>query len=100
MWYAINVFKECQGGVVLRHGHYNVVENNFFLGNDKPGTGGVRVINRGQWIVIILFVNAVAFGFRSPLSLMNGVPNSPAFRYVAVTEAVIMNNSFFQLHAF
>lgn len=23
-----NVLKECQGGVVLRHGHYNIVENN------------------------------------------------------------------------
>jgi poly(beta-D-mannuronate) lyase len=31
---------------------------------------------------------------------MNGVPNSPAFRYVAVTEAVIMNNSFFDCTPF
>jgi len=89
-----NLFKECQGGVVLRHGHYNVVENNVFLGNDKPGTGGVRIINRGQWVVNNLFYKCRGVGFRAPLSLMNGVPNSPAFRYVAVTEAVIMNNSF------
>jgi poly(beta-D-mannuronate) lyase len=95
-----NLFKECQGGVVLRHGHYNVVENNLFLGNDKPGTGGVRVINRGQWIVNNLFYKCRGVGFRSPLSLMNGVPNSPAFRYVAVTEAVIMNNSFYNCTPF
>jgi len=95
-----NLFKECQGGVVLRHGHYNVVENNLFLGNDKPGTGGVRVINRGQWIVNNLFYKCRGVGFRSPLSLMNGVPNSPAFRYVAVTEAVIINNSFFNCTPF
>ena len=43
-----NLFKECQGGVVLRHGNFNTVENNIFLGNDKPGTGGVRIINKGQ----------------------------------------------------
>ncbi|HVE62098.1 MAG TPA: polysaccharide lyase 6 family protein, partial [Chitinophagaceae bacterium] len=46
-----NLFKECQGSVVLRHGDNNIVENNIFLGNDKPGTGGVRVINKGQWVV-------------------------------------------------
>jgi poly(beta-D-mannuronate) lyase len=89
-----NVFKECQGSVVLRHGNFNTVENNIFLGNNKPGTGGVRVINKGQWVVNNLFYQCRGVGFRAPLSIMNGVPNSPAFRYVAVTDAVIMNNSF------
>jgi poly(beta-D-mannuronate) lyase len=90
-----NLFKECQGGVVLRHGHYNTVESNIFLGNDKAGTGGVRIINRGQWVVNNLFYKCRGVGFRSPLSIMNGVPNSPAFRYVAVTGAVVSNNSFY-----
>lgn len=95
-----NLFKECQGGVVLRHGNYNTVENNLFLGNGKEGTGGVRIINKGQWVVNNLFYKCRGVGFRSPLSLMNGVPNSPAFRYVAVTEAVIANNSFFDCTPF
>jgi len=90
-----NLFKECQGGVVLRHGNYNTVEGNIFLGNDKEGTGGVRIINKGQWVVNNLFYKCRGVGFRSPLSIMNGVPNSPAFRYVAVTDAVIANNSFY-----
>ncbi len=91
-----NLFKECQGSIVLRHGNYNTVENNVFLGNDKEGTGGVRVINKGQWVVNNLFYKCRGEWFRSPLSIMNGVPNSPAFRYVAVTEAVIANNSFYE----
>ena len=91
-----NLFKECQGGVVLRHGHYNTVENNIFLGNNKEGTGGVRIINRGQWVVNNLFYKCRGVGFRSPLSVMNGVPNSPAFRYVPVTDAKIVNNSFYE----
>ncbi|MGF2413506.1 MAG: polysaccharide lyase 6 family protein, partial [Ferruginibacter sp.] len=95
-----NLFKECQGSVVLRHGNYNTVESNVFLGNDKAGTGGVRIINKGQWVVNNLFYKCRGVGFRAPLSLMNGVPNSPAFRYVAVTEAVIMNNSFFNCTPF
>lgn len=91
-----NIFKECQGSVVLRHGNYNTVENNLFLGNGKEGTGGVRVINKGQWVVNNIFYKCHGEWFRSPLSIMNGVPNSPAFRYVAVTEAVIANNSFIE----
>jgi len=89
-----NLFKECQGGVVLRHGNYNTVENNIFLGNNKSGTGGVRIINKGQWVVNNLFYQCRGTGFRSPLSLMNGVPNSPANRYVEVSDAVVMNNTF------
>jgi poly(beta-D-mannuronate) lyase len=91
-----NLFKECQGTVVLRHGNFNTVENNIFLGNNKPGTGGVRIINKGQWVVHNLFYKCRGNGFRSPLSIMNGVPNSPAIRYVAVSDAVISNNSFIE----
>lgn len=90
-----NLFKECQGAVVLRHGDNNTVENNIFLGNDKEATGGVRVINRGQWIINNLFYKCRGIDFRSPLAVMNGIPNSPAHRYVQVTDAVIVNNSFY-----
>lgn len=90
-----NLFNESQGGVVLRHGNNNTVENNIFFGNYKEGTGGVRVINSGQWVVNNLFYACRGVDFRSPLSLMNGIPNSPAFRYVQVTNAVIANNTFF-----
>ncbi|TMI61494.1 MAG: DUF4957 domain-containing protein [Bacteroidetes bacterium] len=89
-----NLFKECQGAVVFRHGNFNTVENNTFLGNNKEGTGGVRIINKGQWVVNNYFYQCRGVGFRSPLSIMNGVPNSPANRYVEVTDAVIANNSF------
>lgn len=91
-----NLFKECQGAVVLRHGDNNTVENNIFLGNNKEGTGGVRVINKGQWVVNNLFYRCRGTSFRSPLSIMNGVPNSPANRYVSAGDAVIANNSFFE----
>jgi poly(beta-D-mannuronate) lyase len=91
---ANNLFNECQGSVVLRHGNDNVVANNVFWGNNKPGTGGVRVINKGQWVVNNYFYKCRGEGFRSPLAIMNGVPNSPAHRYVQVTDAVIANNSF------
>lgn len=89
-----NLFKECQGGVVLRHGDNNTVENNIFLGNNKEGTGGVRIINHGQWVINNLFYKCRGVDFRSPMSIMNGILNSPANRYVQVTDAVIWGNSF------
>jgi poly(beta-D-mannuronate) lyase len=91
-----NVFKECQGSVVLRHGDNNIVAGNYFLGNDKPATGGVRVINKGQAVVSNIFYKCRGIDFRSPLAIMNGIPNSPAHRYVQVTDAQIMDNSFYE----
>jgi poly(beta-D-mannuronate) lyase len=89
-----NVFKECQGSVVLRHGNNNTVSNNLFLGNGKTATGGVRIINRGQWVINNFFYKCRGESFRSPLAIMNGIPNSPANRYVQVTDAVVLNNTF------
>ncbi|HEY6505076.1 MAG TPA: polysaccharide lyase 6 family protein [Chitinophagaceae bacterium] len=91
-----NVFKECQGSVVLRHGDNNLVRGNYFLGNDKPGSGGVRVINKGQKIVNNIFYKCRGVDFRSPLAIMNGIPNSPANRYVQVINAEINNNVFYE----
>ena len=42
------VFYESRGTLTLRHGNNNTVENNVFLGNGVPHTGGIRVINKGQ----------------------------------------------------
>lgn len=89
-----NVFKECQGAVVLRHGNNNTVEGNLFYGNDKEGTGGIRVINEGNWIVNNFMSHCKGQGFRSPLAIMAGVFNSPANRYLPVRDAVIANNTF------
>lgn len=94
-----NVFKESQGSVVLRHGDNNIVSNNFFYGNDKKATGGVRVINKGQQVMNNLFYKCRGADFRSPLAIMNGIPNSPAHRYVQVTDATIKDNIFYECAA-
>ncbi len=90
-----NLFKECQGSVVLRHGNDNVIDGNLFLGNGKTGTGGVRVINEEQLVVNNYFYRCTGTGFRAPLAIMNGVPNSPANRYLPVRNALIANNTFY-----
>jgi poly(beta-D-mannuronate) lyase len=89
-----NVFYESEGSVVLRHGHRNIVEGNFFIGNNKPHTGGVRVINEGQRVVNNYFENLKGERFRSALAVMNGVPNSSLIRYNQVKDAVIAFNTY------
>lgn len=89
-----NTFYECEGGLVLRHGANNTVLNNVFIGNGKPYTGGVRVINPGHTVANNLFVDLVGTGFHGGFTVLNGVPNSPLNRYLQVTDADIHHNTF------
>lgn len=89
-----NTFLECEGSIVLRHGHRNEVSGNYFLGNMKPSTGGVRVINEGHKVFNNYFHGLRGKDFRGPLVIMNGVPNSPDNRYHQVKDAEITFNTF------
>lgn len=89
-----NTFFECEGGLVLRHGSGNVVNGNLFIGNNKPFTGGVRIVNPGHRVTNNVFLELKGTAFRSPLSIMNGVPNSLINRYYQVVDAKIENNTF------
>ncbi|SMC93746.1 chondroitinase-B domain-containing protein [Pedobacter nyackensis] len=91
---SFNTFYECEGGLVLRHGSENVVEGNFFIGNNKPFTGGVRVINPRQRVFNNVFYQLQGNNFRSALAVLNGVPNSLINRYYQVKDAIIENNTF------
>lgn len=92
-----NLFLRAQGGVALRHGNGNLVESNAFLGEGQENTGGVRVINSDQIVRNNLFVGLRGRGNAGALVVMNGVPNSPLNRYHPVRNAVIENNSFFDV---
>ncbi|SDJ78308.1 poly(beta-D-mannuronate) lyase [Pedobacter sp. ok626] len=91
---SYNTFYECEGSLVLRHGSGNIVEGNFFIGNNKPFTGGVRVINPRQRVFNNVFYQLQGSNFRAPLALVNGVPNSLINRYYQVKDAVIEKNTF------
>ncbi|MGH8087939.1 MAG: polysaccharide lyase 6 family protein, partial [Stenotrophomonas sp.] len=95
--YRGNVFKTSRGSLVLRHGHGNVVERNVFLGDGKPHTGGVRVINRDQIVRDNYFEGVVGDGFASALAVMAGTRDAPLNRYEQVDNARISNNSFVQV---
>lgn len=88
-----NLFLNSRGALTLRHGDGNLVERNVFLGNGKDHTGGIRVINRRQTVQDNYMEGLRGNGFASALTVMNGVPNSPANRYVEVQYAQILRNS-------
>lgn len=90
-----NTFWECEGSVVLRHGNRAVVSGNWFIGNGKENTGGVRVINEGHQIYNNFFYKLRGEDFRSSLALMNGIPNSPDNGYAPVRNVVVANNTYY-----
>ncbi|MEZ0471469.1 polysaccharide lyase 6 family protein [Luteimonas salinilitoris] len=92
--YRGNVFFQSRGAMVLRHGDGNLVEDNVFLGGNKPHTGGIRVINRSQTVRNNYLEGLAGDGFGSALSVMYGVPDSPLNRYTRVDDAVIEDNTF------
>lgn len=89
-----NTFYECEGSMVLRHGDNGVVAGNWFIGNGKPFTGGVRIINEGHQVYNNYFYKLRGDDFRTPLVIMNGIPNSPANGYAPVKNVIVANNTF------
>jgi len=89
-----NTFFECQGTLTMRHGNETLVENNYFFGNRKANTGGVRIINETQTVMNNYCEGLTGYRFRGALVIMNGVPNSPLNRYFQVIDSEASNNTF------
>ena len=87
-----NSFYECQGTLTMRHGNETLVENNYFIGNRKPNTGGIRIINESQTVRNNYISGLTGSRFRGALVIMNGVPNSPLNRYFQVKDSDMSNN--------
>ncbi|MEO9892831.1 chondroitinase-B domain-containing protein [Aurantibacter sp.] len=89
-----NIFYKCEGSLVLRHANYGTVDGNIFIGDDDSDFyGGIRLVNTGHWITNNYFYKIRGEAFRTPLAVMNGIPNSISNRYKQVTDAVIAYNT-------
>lgn len=92
--FKYNTFFECTGTLTMRHGNETLVDGNVFIGNGKPSTGGVRVINETQTVINNYHIGLTGYRFRSAFVMMNGVPDSPPNRYVSVIDSKVNNNTF------
>ena len=88
-----NVFFQSRGTLTLRHGNGNLVENNVFIGNRVPHTGGIRVINKRQTVRNNYMQGLTGHRLGGGFVVMNGVYNSVINRYHQVEDALIENNS-------
>ncbi len=92
--YRGNTFFECEGALTLRHGNGSVVEGNYFFGNGKPLTGGVRVCGEDHKIYDNYFVDLTGSASHASLALMQGLINSPQNGYLQVKRATVAFNTF------
>ena len=92
--YRNNVFYECTGTLTMRHGNQTLVDGNVFIGNNKPSTGGIRVINGQQTVTNNYGIGLTGYRFRGAFVIMNGIYNSPINRYDQAKDAVVKNNTF------
>jgi poly(beta-D-mannuronate) lyase len=89
-----NVFYRSAGALTLRHGNSNRVIDNLFLGDDKAGTGGVRIINADQTVSNNYFERLAGSSNRSALAVMDAQANPPLSGYAPVVNATISRNTF------
>lgn len=87
-----NTFRESKGTLTLRRGNNNLVEGNFFLGQNKTGTGGIRVIGEEQKIINNYIAN-VDDRADGAISLSAGIPSSEPATYFQVKDALISHNT-------
>ncbi|PHI19805.1 alginate lyase [Lewinellaceae bacterium SD302] len=87
-----NTFFECQGTLTMRHGNETLVENNYFFGNRKANTGGIRIINETQTVNNNYLSGLTGHRLRGALVIMNGVPDSPINRYFQVKDSKMERN--------
>lgn len=87
--YRHNTFFASGGMLTLRHGNRCLIDGNFFLGQRKKSSGGVRVIGEDH-VIINNYIEGVE---RGGIWLTSGIPDSPLNAYFQVKRALIAFNT-------
>lgn len=92
--YRYNTFLNSNGALTLRHGDDCEVYNNFFIDEmGKNGSGGVRIIGRRHLVYNNYFQGLNGTGYRSVISIANGMVDSPLNGYYQVEDAQVGFNT-------
>ena len=92
--YRHNTFRSCSGMLTLRHGNNCIVEKNLFFGNEKNGSGGVRIIGEGHVVRSNYFESLAGNNYRAGICIVRGKKNSELNEYFQVKDATITHNIF------
>jgi len=91
--YRYNTFYKCQGTLTLRHGNRCTVEGNFFLQGNVENSGGIRIIGEDHKVFNNYLQNTAGSSYKTAITLMDGIPNSPLNGYWQVKRAVVSFNT-------
>ena len=93
--YRFNTFRQCDGALVLRHGHHARVVGNFFFGEGAKNAGGIRVVDSHHVIANNYMKDLTGTTWNSAFSILGGKKASgrPNSGYQAVDGIVVAHNS-------
>lgn len=91
-----NLFYESQGTLTLRHGNDAQVYGNYFIGNDVPGTGGIRIIGENHQVHHNYLYKLTGTGMSAAISVMDGLPNPELTSHWQVKNATVSCNTLVQ----
>ncbi|WP_343534419.1 polysaccharide lyase 6 family protein [Pedobacter sp.] len=88
-----NLFYESVGTLTLRHGNYNQVFGNIFIGNNIKNTGGIRIIGEHHQVYNNYLQGLTGTGLRAAISVMDGLPNPQLVSHWQVKDATVVANT-------
>ena len=93
--YTANTFRQCNGALVLRHGHHATVNGNFFLGDGAKDAGGLRINDSHHRIFNNYMQDLTGLSWNAALSIEGGKKPSggDSSGYQAVDDVTIVHNS-------
>jgi poly(beta-D-mannuronate) lyase len=90
--YRYNTFRSCAGTLTLRHGKAATVSGNFFLGEGKNRSGGIRVVDSDH-VIVNNYFDDIDDRADAAISLVAGINGGPANGYQPVKDITIHNNT-------
>jgi len=97
--YRNNTFRRCRGSLVLRHGAQALVEGNYFIGENKENSGGIRISDQDHIIInnYMQGLNNGSSSFNSGITLMGGdtASGGTSNGYQTVSNVLIAFNTIY-----
>ena len=90
--YRFNTFRNCAGTLTLRHGGGATVAGNFFLGENKDRSGGIRVIDSDH-VIVNNYIENIDDRACGAISMSAGINGGPDNGYQVVENCLIANNT-------
>lgn len=90
-----NTFRGSQGTLSLRHGNRSRVEGNFFFGEGKAGSGGIRLYGDDHVVINNYLHGLLGSKWDAPLTLTNGDYDGGTSysKHFRINRAQIINNT-------